>query len=384
MRPQRSFPTPPDRSALSPSGLRLGDPAPWFSALTREGAAIDLHVDAGRWVVLAFAGQCDDPRAAHELAPILAAARPEDDDHLVVYVISDTAPALGLPSGPGLGVVIDADGAIARRYGAEGTPRTVILDPMLRVVADIGWDDRAGHADTVRATLASLPAVDQSCGVPMSAPALMVPRVLDFPLCDLLVRLYDMVGGEESGFLLDHDGKTATVVDHRLKRRRDLVIALPDLRETIRDQVVRRLLPAIERYFQFAATRMDRYMVSCYDSALGGHFFRHRDNVNAGARHRRFAVTINLNGDYDGCDLVFPEFGRRAYRAPVGGAIVFSCGALHQVTPIRRGRRYAFIPFLYGEADAAFRRANNDLLQAGEARYGDDALDRLLPLSGAL
>ena len=61
---------------------------------------------------------------------------------------------------------------------------------------------------------------------------------------------------------------------------------------------------------------------------------------------------MNLNGDYEGCDLIFPEFGRRTYRAPVGGAIVFSCGALHEVTPITKGKRYAFLPFLYGEAEA--------------------------------
>src|SRR5262249_5038131 len=154
-----------------------------------------------------------------------------------------------------------------------------------------------------------------------------------FALCDFLVQLYDNIGGEDSGFLLDRDGKTQTVVDHHLKRRQDMIIAAPELRETIRDSIVRRLLPAIQRYFPFAATRMDRYLVSCYDSALGGHFFRPRDNVNAGAAHRRFAVSINLNGGYQGCDLVFPEFGRRRYRAPVGGAIVFSTGALHEVTP---------------------------------------------------
>ena len=75
-------------------------------------------------------------------------------------------------------------------------------------------------------------------------------------------------------------------------------------------------------------------------------------------------------------DLVFPEFGRRTYRAPVGGAIVFSCGALHEVTPIARGRRYAFLPFLYGEADAALRVANNARLDESSAQYqaGDDLL----------
>jgi len=203
-----------------------------------------------------------------------------------------------------------------------------------------------------------------------------VPRVFDFDLCDFLVRLYDKMGGEDSGFLLDNNGKTGTVVDHRLKRRRDLPIVVPELRERMRVPIVKRLLPAIERYFQFSATRMDRYLVSCYDSNEGGYFRRHRDNLNAGAEHRRFAVSLNLNRDYDGCDLVFPEFGRRTYRAPVGGAIVFSCGALHEVTPITRGRRYAFVPFLYGEEDAAKRLENNSKIAAGSARYtvGDDFL----------
>jgi len=146
-------------------------------------------------------------------------------------------------------------------------------------------------------------------------------------------------------------------------------VAVPEVRDLIRGQIVRRLLPEIERYFQFQATRMDRCIVACYDSAVGGHFHRHRDNVNAGAQHRRFAVSINLNKDYDGCDLLFPEFGRTAYRAPAAGAVVFSCGALHQVTPITRGRRYAFLAFLYGEADAARREANNARLHDKETRY---------------
>jgi predicted 2-oxoglutarate/Fe(II)-dependent dioxygenase YbiX len=257
-------------------------------------------------------------------------------------------------------------------------PRTIVLDPMLRAVADIPWDFAAGHAQTVRGVLQSLPAVDDSAGVPLTAPVLIVPRVFDFALCDFLVQFYEKLGGKDSGFLLDTDGKTATVVDYRLKRRNDLLVAAPELRDVIRGQIVRRLVPAIERFFQFQATRVDRHIVACYDSAIGGHFYRHRDNVNAGAQHRRFAVTINLNNDYDGCDLVFPEFGRRVYRAPSGGAVVFSCGALHQVTPVTRGRRYAFLAFLYGEADAALREANNAKLHQTEQRYSGLS-DRLFP-----
>ncbi len=45
------------------AAIALGDPVPWFGARTVTGATIDLHVDAGRWIVLAFAGTPGDPRA---------------------------------------------------------------------------------------------------------------------------------------------------------------------------------------------------------------------------------------------------------------------------------------------------------------------------------
>lgn len=364
------------------SAITLGDPAPWFGLPLIGEGTFNLQVAAGRWIVLSFLGSPADPRCKQELAALLDATPLFEDDRLVFYGVLTTAPdepehyrALGTAA---IGFVADYDGEISRQYGAAGTPRTIVLDPMLRAVADIPWDYAEGHAAAVRKVLASLPPVDDSAGVPLTAPALIVPRVFDFALCDFLIGFYDKLGGKDSGFLLDSDGKTSTVVDYRIKRRTDLPVAAPQLREVIRGQIVRRLLPAVERFFQFQATRMDRYVVACYDSAVGGHFYRHRDNVNAGAQHRRFAISMNLNTDYDGCDLVFPEFGRRTYRAPCGGAIVFSCGALHQVTPVTRGRRYAFLAFLYGEADAALRETNNARLHDGEQRYGGIS-DRLFP-----
>jgi predicted 2-oxoglutarate/Fe(II)-dependent dioxygenase YbiX len=354
-------------------GIALGDPVPWFDAPLITDGAFHLQVAAGRWIVLSFLGSPENPRAQAELAALLADARLFDEDRIMFYGVLTAPPSDPTPyvsrCTPAISFIADYDGAVSRAFGAATMPRTIVLDPMLRAVADIPWDFAAGHVQTVRSVLQSLPAVDDSAGVPLTAPVLIVPRVFDFTLCDFLVQFYEKLGGNDSGFLLDTGGKTATVVDYRLKRRNDLLVAAPELRDVIRGQIVRRLLPAIERFFQFQATRMDRHIVACYDSAVGGHFYRHRDNVNAGAQHRRFAVTINLNKDYDGCDLVFPEFGRRVYRAPQGGAVVFSCGALHQVTPVTRGRRYAFLAFLYGEADAALREANNAKLHQSEQRY---------------
>jgi predicted 2-oxoglutarate/Fe(II)-dependent dioxygenase YbiX/peroxiredoxin len=360
----------------------LGDPVPWFSAPVVTGGSFDLHVSAGRWVVLSFLGSPSNPRAMTEIAELMQASAGLGEDHVVVGCVftgqPDDIASLAAISGNGLFFLVDHDGAISRAFGASEMPRTIVLDPMLRSIADIAWDNPQGHAETVRNVVRSLPDVEVSAGVPMFAPALIVPRVFSFELCDFLVQFYEQQGGVDSGFQFDISGKTMTVSDWRLKRRSDVPVAAPEVRELVRGQIVRRLLPQIEQNFQFKATRMDRYIVACYDSEVGGHFHRHRDNVNAGAQHRRFAVSINLNNNFEGCDLMFPEFGRKTYRPPEGGALVFSCGALHQVTPVTKGRRYAFLAFLYGEEDTKKREANNAKLHAGEQQYVAGR-DRLFP-----
>jgi cephalosporin hydroxylase/predicted 2-oxoglutarate/Fe(II)-dependent dioxygenase YbiX/peroxiredoxin len=359
--------------------VRLGDPAPWFGAPMPGGGSFNLQVAAGRWIVLAFLGRADSAATDGELDALFRNVSFNEDHVVFCGIVAGQPSALdrfAARNREAVSFAADPDGAISRSFGAADKPRFFVLDPMLRAIANIACDESGGHIKSVCELIKSLPDVDSSAGVPLSAPVLIVPRVLDFPLCETLIRVFDEVGGEDSGFLLDVDGKTTRVIDHRLKRRNDLLVVHPVLREAMRDQVVRRLVPAIERFFQYKVTRLDRYIVSCYDSAVGAHFHRHRDNDNVGAQHRRFAVTINLNKEYEGGDLVFPEFGRRSYRAPTGGAVVFSCGALHQVTPVTAGRRYAFVAFLYGEEDAALREANNAKLHGTAAHYvpGSDLL----------
>lgn len=364
------------------SPITLGDPVPLFSGHLLSGDVFDLHVSAGRWVVLSFLGSPDNPRVDDEIDALTQLGDLLNEDHVVVKGILTAPPAdmeaYAARQNMALSFIADYDRAISRAYGMQDMPGTVVLDPLLRAIAYFPWDYAQGHAQSVAGLLRSLPSVDDSAGVPLTAPVLIVPRVFDFSFCDFLMGFYEQNESQESGFLYDTEGKTSTRLNYRLKRRRDVPVARPELRDAIRSQMVRRLLPEIERFFQFEATRMDRYVVSCYDSAVGGHFHRHRDNLNAGAAHRRFALSINLNSDYEGGDLMFPEFGRRTYRAPVGGAVLFSCGGLHQVMPVTRGKRYAFLAFLYGEADVAKREANNARLHEGEERY-DGTWDRLFP-----
>jgi predicted 2-oxoglutarate/Fe(II)-dependent dioxygenase YbiX len=114
---------------------------------------------------------------------------------------------------------------------------------------------------------------------------------------------------------------------------------------------------------------MERYIVSCYAAEDAAHFRAHRDNTTKGTAHRRFAVSINLNDDFDGGEVSFPEYGPRSFKPPPGGAVVFSCSLLHAVSQVTRGRRFAFLPFLYDEEAAKLREQNNQFLGEGVGAY---------------
>ena len=144
---------------------------------------------------------------------------------------------------------------------------------------------------------------------------------------------------------------------------------LTELRIRIRG----RLAPEVLKAFQYQATRIARYIVACYDAADGGHFKPHRDNTTPATAHRKFAVSINLNAeDFEGGDLRFPEYEPRTYRPPTGGAVVFSCSLLHEATPVTRGTRYAFLPFLFDAEGEKLREQNRHTLEvdASQAPQG--------------
>jgi predicted 2-oxoglutarate/Fe(II)-dependent dioxygenase YbiX len=156
--------------------------------------------------------------------------------------------------------------------------------------------------------------------------------------------------------MVDAGGRTVGVYDPTRKIRRDQEIVDERLRMAAMHRILDRLVREISKAFQFQATRIERHIVACYDAESRGFFGAHRDNTTLGTAHRRFAVSLNLNsGEYAGGDLCFPEFGRQTYCAPAGGAIVFSCGLLHEAKPVMHGRRYVYLPFLYDEAAAQIR-----------------------------
>lgn len=375
-------------AARSPRYRRLdvGEPAPWFVQRSDSNPRYVFDTVAGRYIVLCFFGSSDAPPGRSAQAFVQAYRALFDDERIAYFGVSldpaDEAQGRVRQSLPGVRYLWDFDGAVSRLYGAIPDedlsaavalrPTWFVLDPTLRVIAALPFSESDPGHGALSTLLRGLPPVERFAGRPLQAPILFLPNVFEPELCRTLIDLYEAHVGQPSGFMREVDGKTMLVTDPAHKVRRDVVLEDAALTKGIQQRVLRRIVPEIRKAFQFEATRMERYIVACYRADEGGHFRAHRDNTTKGTAHRRFAVSINLNGDFEGGDLSFPEYGRTSLRPLPGGAVVFSCSLLHQVAPVTRGARYAFLPFLYDDAAARMRAANNPFLGEGVGAYSDD------------
>ena len=344
--------------------LQPGEPAPWFTAPTPSNPEYVFDTAAGRYVLLVFLPR-DDARAGAVALQALAKHRGLlDDVKLSAFVVvRDPATAATATDMTGLRWFLDLDGAVSRLYGALGkdgveAPMWLILDPGLRVLGRV----QLGNPQMVFTALSRLGAPSDHAGVALHAPILIAPRIFEPELCTRLIALHEASGGRFTGVMRDQGDRTVAVMDE-LKKRRDLLVEDEALQATLRERLERRLFPLIARALGFTTTRIERFLVSCYDAADGAVFHAHRDSTTFGTAHRKFACSINLNDGFEGGDLRFAEYGQKTYRPPPGGAVVFSCALLHEATRVTSGRRYAFLPFLYDEAGA-------EVLAAYERRVG--------------
>ena len=359
----------PDDAPRAPQPPMFGEPAPWFAAATDTTARFNFDTVGGRWVLLLFFGTLSPEPTRLALERVLGARGLFDDARACFFGVSvdptDRAQGRIEPQLPGVRYFHDHDGAVSRLYGvldAAGRyrPMVFLLDPTLRVAACGGIEQTGQVLEALAGHLAR-----EAPQEPDFAPVLVAPRVFEPAFCAELIAHYEATGGAPSGFMRQVGEKTVGVQDPSFKRRLDVDVAETPLAARARARLTARLIPMIERAYGWKPTRLERYLVACYDSAEQGFFRAHRDNTTLGTAHRKLAVTLNLNSDdYEGGELSFPEFGPRTYKPPTGGAVVFACGLLHEARPVTRGRRYAFLPFLYDEAAARVREANQGALQA--------------------
>jgi predicted 2-oxoglutarate/Fe(II)-dependent dioxygenase YbiX len=187
---------------------------------------------------------------------------------------------------------------------------------------------------------------------------LLIPNVVPADLCHELIQRWQ-TENEDSGFMKQVEGKTVGMLDYSHKVRRDHFLAPGPLQERVSKYIANRVTPEIARVFNYNVTRREDFRIACYDASRGGYFRPHRDNTTGGTAHRRFAMSLLLNDEYEGGHLRFPEYGLHRYRPKAGGACIFSCSLLHEATDVTAGRRFVLLSFFYGEAEAKMREEYN-------------------------
>lgn len=355
--------------------LSPGDPAP------NPGYALDIA--AGRHIVLCFYATSADAPGSAAIEKVLANRHYFDDRRISFFGFSlDSRGTEGrMPEfNPGIRFILDSNWTMSRHYGAvprnaqQGTGVIkarrfwIVLDPTLRVLLVLPLVADGSDTETLFRFLGQLPTqrfVQSEPSGPMltgpiQAPILFLPNVFEFELCRRLVDLYEANGGQETGTWDRAGGKAISVLDRARKRRRDYIIKDNlELINYLQVRISRRVYPEILKAYAFKATYIERFMVSCYSAEEQGYFTAHRDNTTEATAHRRFAVSVNLNCEFEGGEITFPEYGSLTYKPPPGGAVVFSCSLLHAVSQVTAGRRYAFLPFLYDDDAASIRSAKN-------------------------
>ena len=235
-------------------------------------------------------------------------------------------------------------GAVSFGQGIGMRQRVIVLDPNQRVAGTFDTRALMAAAEAIGDVAQSVRADGGAdlCLNTAMAPVLVLPRVFEPDFCTQLIRLWGKGDHKDSGV----SSRYGNVDMAALKRTEDYTIVEPMMLKAVSDRLAYRIGPELTKVFAFDREfTFDSHVVLSY-SAEGRHFFAaHRDNGAPTTADRAFAVSLNLNDDFEGGELVFPEYAAVRVSPPAGAAAVFSCSLLHAVGPVTRGRRYALTTF---------------------------------------
>ena len=300
------------------SRLEVGDYAPYFF-IENGDRVLDLQVRACRLNLLLFVSHRREDLIEQSLA--LTIDYPN-------YIISDAPIAISSRNH-------FYDDEVFRLFAEPASAITaVICDRNLKIsflASGNSWDE----------ILQRIPAESE---LPLSSappPVLLVPNVISSDLAERLIRFLDE--NNQDAFKDSSDIKSRSHI-HPGK----------DLERELDDKLTKSLLPEIEKVFYSEISHRETYKVCCYDASENGNFYQHRDTIDPHL-HRRYALTLALNDDFEGGGISFPEYTDELMDIPKNWAVVFPGSLFHRVNTIGIGRRYVLVSFFFTEAEAALK-----------------------------
>jgi peroxiredoxin len=186
--------------------LAYGEPAPWFTAACTSNNNFHFSSVGGRYVVLSFFESARRADSRRILQDIFQSQGIFDDYNACYFGVTidpdDQRLERVREQLPGIRFFWDFDKSISLAYGAidailtdvittDGAYRahSLVLDPLLRVVASIPFDNAMDtHVQRLAKILSMLPPVGPPTLAAPQAPVLVVPRIFEPELCRMLIR----------------------------------------------------------------------------------------------------------------------------------------------------------------------------------------------------
>lgn len=335
-----------------------------FDVHDEAGRKIRLADDhlSGRYLLLAFMNDIDDDRATALLGAI--AAKADEFEHLNTEVVafnssSNAAQNRALKQAAGFPWPLagDATGVIFASYGLhkenDEAIRLVLLTPYRQVRT---WfdtpDDNEKTLKTIMDVLEGSQAAEEMRWSAPHPPILLVPNVLSGEECAALIETFEtgcpfMIRPPRQGEVMGN--YKIPVYEHNRQDRVDQIIKDRKTLDFLDERIFGRITPMIQKAFAFEVTAHEDLHIARYVGERGGNHMGHRDNTSPSTAYRRFALSMALNEDFEGGDIVFKEFSSKGYNPPPGTAMIFSSSLLHEVEETTSGVRYNLISHLFNK-----------------------------------
>ena len=342
--------------------LLPGDAALPFDTRDQDGRRINLADDhlSGKYLLLVFLSDPDSECTIPILQSLADLEEGLEDANATVLVVSASTNAarakfLKRATGFAWPIASDPSGAIFASYGlhlgSDTSTRLVLLTPYRQVRNWFDLDeDTSATLKRIMTKLENAQTAEELRWSPPHAPVLIVPNVLSPEECG---RLVESVETETPFFVRQpRPGEVAgdykiPVYDHHRQDRVDLIIKDRNTLTFLDERIFGRVTPMIQKAFAFSVTRREDLHIARYVGKREGIEMGHRDNTEPPGAHRRFALSMSLNDDYEGGEIAFKEFSPKGYRVPAGTAMVFSSSLLHEVQETTSGVRYNLISHLF-------------------------------------
>ena len=185
-------------------------------------------------------------------------------------------------------------------------------------------------------------------------PYLIIENVLSPELLDEILKFYD-------------DNINNALLHNSISKNRLHVHPDKKLEKKIDNKLSRSLFPEIRKIFNFEVKYRELYKIASYNAETNGRFHAHRDTPIP-FQHRRYALSLFLNEDYEGGEFELPEY-KVKFKLKTNSALIFPGICSHKINEITKGSRKVMISFFCSEIEG---KTKNNIAYKVKSNFFDE------------